>query len=122
MVALVPNFMDRGRVEAAVRSAGASIEYVATPAQLSSAVGGASDEGAGAVNLAVVDLAVAGVMGVLASLGTVTVGFGSHVDRDLLRRAKEAGCDEVVARSALSHRLSQALASVAGGDDPHAGR
>jgi hypothetical protein len=99
--------MDRGRVEAAVRAAGASVEFVATVPQLEQAV----DEGA---RLAVVDLAVTDVLAAVAALsalGTPTVGFGSHVDRDLLRRARDGGCQEVVPRSAVSRRLPQIVAA-----------
>jgi len=91
--------MDRGPVEAAVRSAGATMELATTPEGLSEAVG------AGA-QLAIVDLAVPEVMAVVATLGAVTVGFGSHVDRAMLDGARDGGCDEVLPRSALAHRLA----------------
>ena len=43
-------------------------------------------------------------------LGTIEspriIGFGSHVDRELLDRARAAGCTEVLARSAFFNRLS----------------
>ncbi len=38
-----------------------------------------------------------------------TIGFFSHVQVDLQREAKEAGCDQVVARSAFSARLPEYL-------------
>ncbi len=111
MVALVPNLMDRGPVEAAVRSAGATLEFAATPELLSEAV-------AAGARLAVVDLAVPGVMAVVATLDAVTVGFGSHVDRAMLDRARDGGCDEVLPRSALAHRLARIIrARVDGGPD-----
>jgi hypothetical protein len=34
-----------------------------------------------------------------------TVGFGSHVDRELLAAAHASGCDQVLARSAFFGRL-----------------
>ena len=39
-----------------------------------------------------------------------TVGFLSHVQRDLAVAAKEAGCDRVVARSAFTRDLPKILA------------
>ena len=39
-----------------------------------------------------------------------TVGFLSHVQRDLAVAAREAGCDRVVARSAFTRELPQILA------------
>jgi hypothetical protein len=38
------------------------------------------------------------------------VGFGSHVDRARLEAAREAGCDEVLARSAFFARLAGIVA------------
>lgn len=37
------------------------------------------------------------------------IGFLSHVQVDLMKRAREAGCDEVMARSAFSQRLTEIL-------------
>ena len=39
-----------------------------------------------------------------------TVGFLSHVQKDLALAAREAGCDRVVARSAFTRNLPQILA------------
>ena len=41
---------------------------------------------------------------------TPTVGFLSHVQRDLAIAAKEAGCDRVMARSAFTRDLPKVLA------------
>ena len=38
------------------------------------------------------------------------VGYGSHVDRDLLGEARTAGCDRVLARSAFFTDVAAALA------------
>ena len=43
-------------------------------------------------------------------LQTPTVGFLSHVQRDLAIAAKEAGCDRVMARSAFTRDLPKVLA------------
>lgn len=42
--------------------------------------------------------------------GVVTVGFLSHVQKDLAVAAREAGCDRVVARSAFTRDLPRILA------------
>lgn len=42
------------------------------------------------------------------------LGFLSHVQGDLARAAREAGCDEVLARSAFSKQLPELLARLAG--------
>lgn len=50
--------------------------------------------------------------------GTVC-GFVSHVQSEVIRAAREAGCDEVLARSAFARDLPQLLARLAtGGGDP----
>ena len=38
------------------------------------------------------------------------LGYGSHVDHDLLREARTAGCDRVLARSAFFADVGAALA------------
>ena len=47
-----------------------------------------------------------------------TVGFLSHVQKDLALAAREAGCDRVIARSAFTKDLPQILA----GRTPHSTR
>jgi phosphoketolase len=46
--------------------------------------------------------------------GIPTVGFLSHVQKDLAVAAREAGCDRIVARSAFTRDLPRILA----GDTP----
>jgi len=102
MVAYVPDLMDRSRVELAGRAAGRTVEFVGQPEDLPAAV----ERGA---RFVVVDLAQARVLDVLVRLGPAhTVGFASHVDKSLLAAAREAGCDEVLARSAVFRRLARA--------------
>jgi hypothetical protein len=52
-----------------------------------------------------------GVLEVLPSVSARVIGFGSHVDRDLLAAARAAGCDQVLARSAFFSRLPQLLSA-----------
>lgn len=45
--------------------------------------------------------------------GTRTIGYVSHVQTTVIAAAREAGCDEVLARSAFSEQLSTILARAA---------
>lgn len=42
--------------------------------------------------------------------GTRTLGYASHVQTGVIVAAREAGCDEVLARSAFSEKLTTILA------------
>ena len=104
VVAFVPDLMDRSKVAAV---GGDRVAFVSSVSALA-----AVDP---AVDLVVVDLARPGVLAALSRLraggSTVRViGFGSHVERELLDAARAAGCDEVLARSAFFGRLPQLLA------------
>jgi PleD family two-component response regulator len=46
-----------------------------------------------------------------ATTGIRTVGYASHVQTDVIDAARQAGVDEVMARSAFTARLSEILAS-----------
>ncbi|MGH3148435.1 MAG: response regulator [Rubrobacter sp.] len=45
-----------------------------------------------------------------ATRGVPTIGFLSHVQKDLAVAAREAGCDRIVARSAFTKNLPEILA------------
>jgi hypothetical protein len=96
VVAFVPDLMDRSRFGQA-----SGVQFVDRPDQLVSA--------AREADLVIVDLGRPGVLDVLPDLAVPTVGFGSHVDRELLEAARAAGCDQVLARSAFFSRLQQIL-------------
>ena len=99
VIAFVPDLMDRSKVQAAVPS----LTLVRTPADLLAA--------AGPGVTAVVDLSRPGaveVLGPLVAAGARVIGFGSHVDKELLASARQAGC-EVLARSAFFSRLAELL-------------
>ena len=51
-----------------------------------------------------------------ATRGVKTIGFLSHVQKDLAVAAKEAGCDRVMARSAFTKDLPKVLAEGEAGD------
>jgi hypothetical protein len=90
--------MDRSRISAAV----AGVHFVGRPEELHEAPEGAT---------VVVDLSRDGVLAVLADLeGRRRIGFGSHVDRNRLEAARDAGCDLVLARSEFFRRLRDLVA------------
>jgi hypothetical protein len=88
VVAFVPDLMDRSRF-------GGGATFVTSPAELVDAE----------ADLVIVDLSRPGVLEVLPRVAARTIGFGSHVDADLLDAARAAGCDEVLPRSQLFRRL-----------------
>jgi hypothetical protein len=95
--AFVPDLMDRSRLS------GLDVTFVTRPDELAPA---------GAGDTVVVDLSRPGVLEALAGLGggVRTIGFGSHVDRDLLEHAGASGCGEVLARSEFFRRARELLA------------
>ena len=107
VLALVPDLMDRSKLTAAL---GADVELVATPGHLSQRLTGDGPDPA----IVVVDLGRRGTIDALpairAATGARIIGFGPHVERDLLSAARHAGCDEVLARSLFFSTLDQLLA------------
>lgn len=99
-VAYAPDLMDRSKLAAA---ATVQISFVARPSDLAAAAVGA--------DLVLVDLGRPGVIEALAELGEGprVVGFGSHVEREVLARAEAAGC-EAMARSQFFRSLGELLA------------
>lgn len=97
VVAHVPDLMDRSKLTGAVSG---SVRYVSDPVSLVTEAAGA--------DVVVVDLNRPGVLDVLAdvsALGVRVIGFGSHVDDDVLDEARAAGCDQVLSRSVFFSRL-----------------
>ena len=88
VVALVTDLMDRSRLQA---TTDVVVRFV-DPAGLAAATD---------ADLVVVDLARPGHLDALAARppGVEVVGFGPHVDEELLARAAAAGCDRVLPRS-----------------------
>ena len=98
IAAFVPDLMDRSKVAAA---GGTDVTFVRTADDLAS-VG---------AEVVVVDLARPGVLDALPALaGARTIGFASHVDRELIDAARAAGCDEVLPRSRFFTALGELLA------------
>ena len=106
IVALVPDLMDRSKVASA---AAGRVTFVPRADDLARAAVTAS------ATLVVVDLARPGAVDALVALAELeprptVIGFGSHVDRDLLAGARQAGGDRVLARSAFFADLADVLA------------
>ena len=104
VVAYVPDLMDRSKVAAAVPD---RVTFTSSPADLVAQGGGAE--------LVVVDLGRPGVVEAVAALAASDgrpriLGFASHVDRDTMDAARDAGCDRVLARSAFFADLPALLA------------
>jgi hypothetical protein len=100
---LVPDLIDRSRIEPVAQSSGVSLVFVNDVAELREA-------SRQTVHLVIVDLDTPDALSVFSHLsGVQTVGFGSHVDRRLLSDARQAGCADVVSRSVLFHRLPTML-------------
>ena len=51
--------------------------------------------------------------------GVRIIGFHSHVQEELKRKALEAGCDQVYARSAMSDRMKAILSNLTECDSDH---
>ena len=84
VVAYVPDLMDRSRLT--------GVTFVATPEELATVD----------ADVVVVDLSRPGVLDVLPAVAERVprvIGFGSHVDTELLAAAGAAGCTEVLPRS-----------------------
>ena len=93
VAAYVPDLMDRSKLPAGTAFAGTPGALVDMEA-----------------DVVVVDLSRPGVLDVLPLLaGRRVVGFGSHVDTDLLAAARAAGCTEVLPRSAFFADPSRVL-------------
>jgi DNA-binding NarL/FixJ family response regulator len=97
------------RVTATARAANLDLRTVRTPAALVDAVK------AQPPICALLDLHLAGtelptlLKTLKAASHCTVVGFGSHVAADLLRQARDAGCDVVMPRSQFVEGLGEAL-------------
>jgi hypothetical protein len=100
VVVLAPDLMDRSKITAVAPGA----------VTVRDATGLVAATSAG--DLVVVDLSRPGVLAVLSEvsrIGARVIGFGSHVDRELLAAARAAGCAEVLTRSAFFSRVGELL-------------
>ena len=99
------------RVTGTAKELGVPIKVVRDPAKL------AAEAEAGRGGRLIVDLNLEGAIGAAAAwkgatAGSVT-GFVSHVDSETIRRAREAGIDQVMPRSQFVQALPELLKSEA---------
>ena len=93
VVVYAPDLMDRSRVAASIPHA----VFVRSPGELATV----------AARVVLVDLARPGVLEAIPGLDAPVVGFGSHVDDELLAAARAAGCAEVLPRSRFFRQLDR---------------
>jgi DNA-binding NarL/FixJ family response regulator len=114
VLAFVSDFMFRSKIDAAARAVGASVAYARTGEAVGEACARCSP------GLVVVDLGVRGfepvevIRQAHAARVERVVAFGSHVDAGLLARAREAGAEAALPRSAFSKHLPEILRGAAG--------
>ena len=94
IVVFAPDLMDRSRISAALPQA----RFVTSVDQLSPVVRG---------SLVLVDLGRPGVLDIIPTLSAAVIGFASHVDDELIRAGRDAGCTEVLPRSRFFRRLPE---------------
>jgi DNA-binding NarL/FixJ family response regulator len=106
--ALVDDLFFRAKIEATGGAAGVAVAFARDPDQIPTKDG---------PRLVLVDLGLAASDPVAAIRALKTrapaptvIAFGAHRDVELLARAREAGADRVLARSALSEQLPEILA------------
>lgn len=109
-VLLTDDLMFSSRVTAAARAAGVRVDVVRDLARLRERFG------ADPPTCVILDLACAGdgLEDFVRGLGDGErrpriVAYGSHVDAESLRRAREAGCDVVLPRSKFVEELERSL-------------
>ena len=103
---LSANLMDRARIEPLIGRSGLQLVVWDGSA---AATGSAEAE---VPDLALVDLAVPDAMAAierLARAGVRVIAFGPHVERAALQRARQAGADQVLARSTFFAKLGDLL-------------
>jgi hypothetical protein len=97
IVAYVPDLMDRSKVAAA-----GEVTFASRPEDLA-ALSAAAD-------VVVVDLTRPGAVDAVAGLGgSRVIGFANHTSRDVMEAARQAGCEQVMARSEFFSRLDELL-------------
>ena len=119
VIAFVDDLLFKSKIRAAAQAAGATISFARNSDDV------AALATAGSPELILIDLegrsgdAIDTIRAIRAAMGTSPriIGFGSHVNVDRLRAAKEAGCDQALARSAFVQVLPTLLSpSTAGAD------
>jgi CheY-like chemotaxis protein len=108
----VDDLMFSSRISTAAKALGVAIKFARSPEAIVEAVKATS------ARLVILDLnslrvqplaAVAALKAEPSLAGVRTVGFVSHVQTDLIGQAREAGVDQVLARSAFVAQLPELL-------------
>ena len=106
ILVLVRDLMFSGRILAEARAAGANVKVVRDPAKIAELE---SDNS----SLMIADLNLPGAIAAAADWrrrgGGTVVGFVSHVDSEAISQAREAGLDQVLARSRFVEVLPSLL-------------
>jgi CheY-like chemotaxis protein len=101
---LSANLIDRSRIEPVVEQSGSSlVVWGAWVADIAGLTGHVPD-------LVLVDLSAPGALTAVedfAQAGVRVIAFGPHVDREKLRSAKQAGADQVLARSRFFEQIGE---------------
>jgi hypothetical protein len=95
VVALVPDLLDRSRIEGAAAGTGAELRFISSM----------DDDAASDADLVVIDLSRAGALDVLDSSRARVIGFAPHVDTATLAGARQDGRVEALPRSVFFARL-----------------
>lgn len=106
-VLLSDDLIDASRVVGEGKASGIAVRHCRSVAQLLESV-------ALSPKLVVLDLHFAGldlesIVPTVRAQGSVLIGFGAHVDAARLKAARQAGCDEVLPRSAFFEGLDGKL-------------
>lgn len=105
VVALVRDLMFAGRIRAVARAAGVTVKLMRDPAGLAEEPG----------RLLIVDLNQAGAIPAAVEWkrrqGGRVIGFVAHTDAGTIGEAREAGVDQVMARSGFVESLSGLLST-----------
>jgi CheY-like chemotaxis protein len=108
ILAVVSDLMFTVKIQEAAKRAGATITFVATHARALEKLKEKPD-------LVILDLNfdLAEPIGLIPHIraeGLKSIGYLSHVQTDLKRKAEEAGCDLVVPRSSVSQKFPELIA------------
>ena len=112
VIAAVDDMFFASKIRGAAAGAGREVEFVKSQQQLEEKLS------KGPVSLIIIDLnsermdstdVIRALKSNPASSEIQIIGFLSHVQVDLMQRARDAGCNQVMARSAFSQRLTEIL-------------
>jgi DNA-binding NarL/FixJ family response regulator len=117
LLAVVDDVFFSARIRETARQVGASVEVVGA-AQFARELEKRLE--AGSIGAVIVDLEAPSAVDLISTLksdartsGLHVVGFASHVASHLIQAAREAGCDQVLARSAFTRQLAGLLRQLA---------